>query len=146
MPDESSAHRNYFNQELHGGPTTLPWALRIDPVHRPVDTPTIGLYHPTFLYVRPAAHRLRDPADAGEREKLAEFLDVDEESLDAKMVGDPDKAVEVDVAALRADPNLPNGMRSSGYVDDVERALPASCGTVSRSRSRSARWCPVMYW
>ena len=86
LPDESSAHRNYFNQELYGGPTTLPWALRIDPVHRPVDTPTIGLYHPTFLYVRPAAHRLRDPADAGEREKLAEFLGVDEESLDATMV------------------------------------------------------------
>ena len=76
---------NYFNQELYGGPTTLPWALRIDSVHRPVDTPTIDLYHPTFLYVRPAAHRLRDPADAGEREKLAEFLGVDEESLDAKM-------------------------------------------------------------
>ena len=82
LPDESSANGNYLNQELYGGPTTLPWALRIDSVHRPVDTPTIGLYHPTFLYVRPAAHRLRDPADAGEREKLAEFLDVDEESLD----------------------------------------------------------------
>jgi prolipoprotein diacylglyceryl transferase len=41
---------NYFNQELYGGPTTLPWALQIDPAHRPADTPTIGLYHPTFLY------------------------------------------------------------------------------------------------
>ena len=41
---------NYFNQELYGGPTTLPWALLIDPAHRPADTPTIGLYHPTFLY------------------------------------------------------------------------------------------------
>ena len=41
---------NYFNQELYGGPTTLPWALRIDPAHRPPDTPGIGLYHPTFLY------------------------------------------------------------------------------------------------
>jgi prolipoprotein diacylglyceryl transferase len=41
---------NYFNQELYGGPTTLPWALEIDPAHRPLDTPTIGLYHPTFLY------------------------------------------------------------------------------------------------
>ena len=36
--------------ELYGRPTTLPWALQIDPAHRPVDTPTIGLYHPTFLY------------------------------------------------------------------------------------------------
>jgi prolipoprotein diacylglyceryl transferase len=41
---------NYFNQELYGAPTTLPWALQIDPAHRPADTPTIGLYHPTFLY------------------------------------------------------------------------------------------------
>jgi len=41
---------NYFNQELFGGPTTLPWALRIDPENRPADTPDIGLYHPTFLY------------------------------------------------------------------------------------------------
>jgi prolipoprotein diacylglyceryl transferase len=41
---------NYFNQELFGRPTTLPWALRIDPAHRPVETPEIGLFHPTFLY------------------------------------------------------------------------------------------------
>jgi prolipoprotein diacylglyceryl transferase len=41
---------NWFNQELFGGPTRLPWALEIDPAHRPSDTPTIGLYHPTFLY------------------------------------------------------------------------------------------------
>jgi prolipoprotein diacylglyceryl transferase len=41
---------NYFNQELFGRPTTLPWALQIDPAHRPSDSPTIGLYHPTFLY------------------------------------------------------------------------------------------------
>jgi prolipoprotein diacylglyceryl transferase len=27
---------NYFNQELFGGPTTLPWGLRIDAAHRPV--------------------------------------------------------------------------------------------------------------
>jgi prolipoprotein diacylglyceryl transferase len=41
---------NYFNQELYGAPSTLPWALRIDPAHRPADTPDIALYHPTFLY------------------------------------------------------------------------------------------------
>jgi prolipoprotein diacylglyceryl transferase len=41
---------NYFNQELYGSPTTLPWALQIDPVHRPPDSPMVGLYHPTFLY------------------------------------------------------------------------------------------------
>lgn len=41
---------NYFNQELYGAPTTLPWALEISPAHRPADTLTVGLYHPTFLY------------------------------------------------------------------------------------------------
>ena len=41
---------NYFNQELYGRPTTLPWALRIDQAHRPAATPDIALYHPTFLY------------------------------------------------------------------------------------------------
>jgi prolipoprotein diacylglyceryl transferase len=41
---------NYFNQELFGGPTNLPWALLIDPDNRPADTPDIAFYHPTFLY------------------------------------------------------------------------------------------------
>lgn len=41
---------NYFNQELYGRATTLPWALRIDAAHRPADTPSVALYHPTFLY------------------------------------------------------------------------------------------------
>ncbi|MYT33115.1 MULTISPECIES: prolipoprotein diacylglyceryl transferase [unclassified Streptomyces] len=41
---------NYFNQELYGGPTNLPWKLLIDPAHRPADTPGIAFYHPTFLY------------------------------------------------------------------------------------------------
>ncbi len=43
---------NYFNQELFGAPTSLPWGLAIDrpnpaiPVGLPADT----LFHPTFLY------------------------------------------------------------------------------------------------
>ena len=41
---------NYFNQELFGGPSTLPWALRLDPAHRPAASPTIALCQPTFLY------------------------------------------------------------------------------------------------
>ena len=41
---------NYFNQELYGRPSGLPWALRIDPANRPPGTPTIALYQPTFLY------------------------------------------------------------------------------------------------
>ncbi|WP_327433538.1 prolipoprotein diacylglyceryl transferase [Streptomyces sp. NBC_01236] len=41
---------NYFNQELFGRPTDLPWALYIDPAHRPADSVSVALYHPTFLY------------------------------------------------------------------------------------------------
>ena len=33
---------NYFNQELFGRPTTLPWGLRIDPVNRPADPVAAG--------------------------------------------------------------------------------------------------------
>jgi prolipoprotein diacylglyceryl transferase len=41
---------NYFNQELYGRPSTLPWALRIDPANRPKGTPDVATYQPTFLY------------------------------------------------------------------------------------------------
>ena len=41
---------NWFNQELFGRPTDLPWALRIDPSHRPDGYAQVATYHPTFLY------------------------------------------------------------------------------------------------
>jgi len=41
---------NWFNQELFGGPTTLPWGLQIDAAHVPVGYPVGTLFHPTFLY------------------------------------------------------------------------------------------------
>ena len=41
---------NYFNQELFGGPTNLPWALHIDLVHRPAAYAAYSTFHPTFLY------------------------------------------------------------------------------------------------
>ncbi|MFN8194573.1 MAG: prolipoprotein diacylglyceryl transferase [Nocardioidaceae bacterium] len=41
---------NYFNQELFGTPTTLPWALRIDPEHRPEGYESFATFHPAFLY------------------------------------------------------------------------------------------------
>ncbi|HYN31298.1 MAG TPA: prolipoprotein diacylglyceryl transferase [Ilumatobacteraceae bacterium] len=41
---------NYFNQELYGRPTGLPWGLEIDAVHIQ-DGYTVGTtFHPTFLY------------------------------------------------------------------------------------------------
>jgi prolipoprotein diacylglyceryl transferase len=41
---------NYFNQELFGRPTDVPWALEIDPVNRPPGYETEATFHPTFLY------------------------------------------------------------------------------------------------
>jgi len=52
---------NWFNQELYGGPTTLPWGLEIrervnpdtglpDPLNGIAQGPPIEVVHPTFLY------------------------------------------------------------------------------------------------
>jgi prolipoprotein diacylglyceryl transferase len=41
---------NWFNQELFGKPTDLPWALEIDPAHRPPGYEDQATFHPTFLY------------------------------------------------------------------------------------------------
>lgn len=41
---------NWFNQELFGRPTDLPWGLEIDPAHRPVGYEQDPTFHPTFLY------------------------------------------------------------------------------------------------
>lgn len=41
---------NYFNQELFGRPTELPWGIPIDPVNRPVAYQGRDFFHPTFLY------------------------------------------------------------------------------------------------
>jgi prolipoprotein diacylglyceryl transferase len=41
---------NWFNQELFGGATTLPWALRVDASHRPNGYEQFATFHPTFLY------------------------------------------------------------------------------------------------
>ncbi|MGN6585999.1 MAG: prolipoprotein diacylglyceryl transferase [Solirubrobacterales bacterium] len=41
---------NYFNQELFGGPTSLPWGLEISPAHRPAGYEQFATFQPTFLY------------------------------------------------------------------------------------------------
>ena len=48
---------NFFNQELYGPPTTLPWGIRIDAAHRVGDYVDLTTYpvatthfHPLFLY------------------------------------------------------------------------------------------------
>jgi len=41
---------NWFNQELFGRPTTLPWGLEIDPENRPEGYAAFETFHPAFLY------------------------------------------------------------------------------------------------
>ena len=41
---------NYFNQELFGTPTDLPWGIEIDPENRPADYLDAETFHPTFIY------------------------------------------------------------------------------------------------
>ena len=41
---------NWFNQELYGRPTDLPWGLEIAPEKRPSEFPAVETFHPTFLY------------------------------------------------------------------------------------------------
>lgn len=47
---------NYFNQELYGPPTSLPWGIAIDCAHRVVEYPcttfplALTHFHPLFLY------------------------------------------------------------------------------------------------
>ena len=41
---------NFFNQELYGAPSNLPWAIYIDPQHRLPGFENMAYYHPLFLY------------------------------------------------------------------------------------------------
>ncbi len=41
---------NFINQELYGAPTSLPWAIFIDPAHRLAGFADQAYYHPLFFY------------------------------------------------------------------------------------------------
>jgi phosphatidylglycerol:prolipoprotein diacylglycerol transferase len=41
---------NYFNQELYGAPTNLPWKIFIDIAHRVPGYENVEYYHPLFFY------------------------------------------------------------------------------------------------
>jgi phosphatidylglycerol:prolipoprotein diacylglycerol transferase len=41
---------NYFNQELFGKPTNLPWGIPINFFNRPAEYVNFEYFHPTFLY------------------------------------------------------------------------------------------------
>jgi phosphatidylglycerol---prolipoprotein diacylglyceryl transferase len=41
---------NFFNQEVYGLPTNLPWKIYIDPLHRVPPYQDVNYYHPLFFY------------------------------------------------------------------------------------------------
>lgn len=41
---------NFVNQEVYGSPSTLPWAITIDPAYRLPEFKNVATYHPLFLY------------------------------------------------------------------------------------------------
>ena len=41
---------NFFNQELYGKPSTLPWAITIDPANRVPGYQNFSTFQPLFLY------------------------------------------------------------------------------------------------
>lgn len=41
---------NFFNQEVYGSPTNLPWKLFIEPGYRLIEYQSVEYYHPLFLY------------------------------------------------------------------------------------------------
>jgi len=41
---------NFFNQELYGAPTDLPWKIYVDPAHRLAGFENVAYYHPLFAY------------------------------------------------------------------------------------------------
>ena len=41
---------NFINQEVYGSPTSLPWAVHIDPQYRLPGYQNVEKYHPLFLY------------------------------------------------------------------------------------------------
>ncbi|HOZ36554.1 MAG TPA: prolipoprotein diacylglyceryl transferase [bacterium] len=62
---------NYFNQELYGRPTDLPWGIPIDLAHRLPGWENFSYFHPIFLYeslwclviffILMSCHRRRSP-------------------------------------------------------------------------------------
>jgi hypothetical protein len=54
---------NWFNQELYGKPTDLPWGLKIDIDHRVQGYEQYSTFHPTFLYELIYACRYRCAPD-----------------------------------------------------------------------------------
>jgi carbonic anhydrase len=69
---------------------------------------------------------------------LAKYMGVAENGLDTLAVTAPYKAVAVDVAALKANPNLPGGFIVSGLVYDVDTGLVRTVVPAALMRSEAS--------
>src|SRR5579859_6947553 len=56
-------------------------------------------------------------------DRLADYFGIAKEQLDAEAITDPYASVQIDIAALRANPNLPGDIVVSGLVYDVATGL-----------------------
>jgi carbonic anhydrase len=65
---------------------------------------------------------------------LAQYMGVAPEQLPALAIADPRQAVAIDVAALKANPQLPAGFSVSGMVYDVATGLVETVVPASRLR------------
>jgi prolipoprotein diacylglyceryl transferase len=61
---------NFFNQELYGFPTTLPWGIFIDPQHRLAGFELYQKFHPLFLYEMIGVLIIGSGLWWGERQKI----------------------------------------------------------------------------
>ena len=119
---------NYFNQELFGGPTSLPWGLEIDPEHRPAAVPR-GADVPPDVPLRVALEPARDGRPAARRAALAP----------------PGRR---DTSSRFTSRSIRSGASSWRACASIRRTRSGRCGSTrswprssSRSRSRRSRTC-----
>ena len=123
---------NWWNQELFGRPTTLPWGLEIDDAHLPAGYTSGTLFHPTFLY------------EALWNLALCGLLIL----IDKRMKLRPGRLVAVYVAGyfsgrfwiegLRIDPaNAGGGLRLNQWVSIVVVVLAVAYLLIDRQRHRN---------
>ncbi len=129
---------NYFNQELFGGPTTLPWALQISPQFRPTGYAQYTTFHPTFLY-----EFIFDLAWAALLVWLGHHRNIKPPGLFALYVAGY-SAFRIFEEALRVDPSEHFlGLRLNMYVASVLTVVGIAWFIRSQRRGRPAAELPA---
>ena len=142
---------NYFNQELFGGPTTLPWGLEIDAAHRPARYLAYSTFHPTFLYeliwdATLAAvlswlvlrGRIRPPGIFALYVTGYSAFRIFEETLRVDPSTPPPRRARELLGRVPADARRRRSGSSSPSAGDARRAPPRARAPSSRARSATA--------